>query len=358
MFKNAYIPYGGYYSTPFCKWQGSLQNENSIKLAADTSKRFFEAKGLDAQMIEFLYLGHTIIQPGSFFGAAWAANEMGLSIPGMAVSHACATSTNTIYTAAMAVETGNLSTAYCMMFDKISNAPHIVWPNPQGPGGEVLSENVNMDNINRDPSTGFGMLTTAENVAKEGGFTRAEADEVTLMRYEQYGDALANDRAFQKKYMFPIELKSRKSTLVISEDEGVTQTTREGLERLRPVAEGGIHTFGSQTHPADGNTGMIITSKQKAAELSTEKIPVQVVSYGFNRTKKPSCQQRPPVLCKWLWTTLALVSMIWWPSKTTVPSSPMTFIWVKYWELTNHGSIITEPREHLAIPRDQRLPDY
>lgn len=286
MFKNAYIPYGGYFSTPFCKWQGSLQNENSIKLAADTSKRFFETKGFDLQMIEFLYLGHTVIQPGSFFGASWAANEMGLSIPGMSIAHACATSTNTIYSAALAVETGNLSTAYCMMFDKISNAPHIIWPNPQGPGGEVLSENVNMDNINRDPSTGFGMLTTAENVAKEGGFTRAEADEVTLMRYEQYADALVNDRAFQKKYMFPIELKSRKSTLIISEDEGVTKTSKEGLEKLRAVAEGGIHTFGSQTHPADGNTGMIITTKQNAAELSTEKIPVQVISYGFNRTKK------------------------------------------------------------------------
>ncbi|KNZ40909.1 thiolase family protein, partial [Acetobacterium bakii] len=274
------------FSTPFCKWQGSLQNENSIKLAADTSKRFFEAKGLDPQMIEFLYLGHTIIQPGSFFGASWAANEMGLNIPGMAISHACATSTNTMYSAALAVETGNLSTAYCMMTDRISNAPHIVWPNPQGPGGEVLSENVNMDNINRDPSTGSGMLNTAENVAREFGFTREEADEVTLMRYEQYADALANDRAFQKKYMFPIELKSRKSTIIISEDEGISKTSKEGLQKLRTVAEGGIHTFGSQTHPADGNTGMIITTKQKAAALSTEKVTVQVISYGYNRTKK------------------------------------------------------------------------
>jgi 3-hydroxy-3-methylglutaryl CoA synthase len=120
VFNKAYIPYGGYFSTPFCKWQGSLQNENSIKLAAQTGKRFLKAKGFDPQMIEFLYLGHTVIQPGSFFGASWAANEMGLTIPGMAISHACATSTNTIYSAALAVEMGTLSTAYCMMTDRIS----------------------------------------------------------------------------------------------------------------------------------------------------------------------------------------------------------------------------------------------
>jgi acetyl-CoA acetyltransferase len=286
MFKNAYIPYGGYYSTPFCKWQGSLQNENSIKLAADTSKRFFETKGFDLEMIEFLYLGHTIIQKGSFFGASWAANEMGLSVPGMFVNHACATSTNAIYTAALAVEAGGVSTTYCMLTDRISNAPHIIWPNPLGPGGEVLSENINMDNINCDPSTGFGMLTTGENVAKEHGFTKEEGDELTLMRYEQYADALANDRAFQKRYMIPIELKTRKSTTVISEDEGVTPTTKEGLAKLRPVMEGGIHTFGSQTHPADGNVGVIVTTKERALDLSTEKIPVQVISYGYNRTKK------------------------------------------------------------------------
>ena len=31
-FTKAYIPYKGYYSTPFCRWQGSLANENAIAL--------------------------------------------------------------------------------------------------------------------------------------------------------------------------------------------------------------------------------------------------------------------------------------------------------------------------------------
>jgi acetyl-CoA acetyltransferase len=286
MFKNAYIPYGGYYSSPFCKWQGSLQNENSIKLAAEQSKKFFDGREYDKDIIDFLYLGHTIVQPGSFFGASWAANEMGLNIPGMFVRHACATSTNTIYNAALSVEAGGMETTYCMLTDRISNGAHIVWPNPVGPGGEVLSENINMDNINRDPSTGFGMGITAENVAKEFGFTREEADEVTLMRYEQYAAALANDRAFQKRYMLPIELKKRKETIVIDGDEGISKTSREGLERLKVVQKDGIHTFGSQTHPADGNAGIIVTTKDRAMELGTDNIPVQIISYGYNRVKK------------------------------------------------------------------------
>ena len=45
MLTKAYIPYQGYYSTPFVRWQGSLANEHSIVLGANTSRRFFESRG-------------------------------------------------------------------------------------------------------------------------------------------------------------------------------------------------------------------------------------------------------------------------------------------------------------------------
>lgn len=285
MLTNAFIPYRGYYSTPFCKWQGSLQNENSIRLVGATSRRFFADRNLDVNAIDFVYLGHTIVQQGSFFGASWAAHLLGINVPGMFVSHACATSTNTVFTAASAVEAGMMDTAYCMLTDRISNGPHIVWPNPKGPGGEVLSENVNMDNINCDPSTGQGTLATAENVAREFGFTRKEGDDLTLLRYEQYKDSLKDDRAFQKRYMIDVEIRQKKNTIVVSEDEGVTNTTAEGLAALKPVLEGGYHTYGMQTHPADGAAGLIITTKERAKAMSSEDIPIQILSYGFNRTK-------------------------------------------------------------------------
>ena len=62
MLSNAYIPYGGYYSTPFARWQGSMANENSIALAADTSKRWLEEKAWDPGIFDYLYLGITISQ--------------------------------------------------------------------------------------------------------------------------------------------------------------------------------------------------------------------------------------------------------------------------------------------------------
>jgi acetyl-CoA acetyltransferase len=289
MLTKAYIPYKGYYSTPFCRWQGKMANENALALGAETSKRWLEEKDWDPKMFDYLLLGMTIGQPQWFFGAMWAAALMGADgIPGMTISQACTTATTCIYQAGVGIETGLYKNVYTFMADRCSNGPHTIWPNPNGPGGEVVSENWMMDNFNRDPWAKGAMIQTAENVAEEAGLTREQADAVTLRRYEQYQMALENDREFQKRYMFPAEVSiSRKKTILIEEDEGVTPSTKEGLAALRPVLPEGTHTFGSQTHPADGNCAVVVTTREQAKELSADaSLEVQVVSYGYARAKK------------------------------------------------------------------------
>jgi acetyl-CoA acetyltransferase len=67
-------------------------------------------------------------------------------------------------------------------------------------------------------------------------------------------------------------------------DEGVFPTTAEGLAKLRPVQEGGVITFGNQTHPADGNAAAILCSSDRAAELSSDaSIKVEVLGFGQAR---------------------------------------------------------------------------
>ncbi len=289
MLTKAFIPYKGYYSTPFARWQGTMANENAIILGANTSKRWFAQKNWDPKMFDYHFLGMTIHQHHMFYGATWSAAMMGATgIPGALLMQACSTSTTCIYQAALGVDAGYYKNAYCLMVDRCSNGAHTVWPNPMGPGGEVESENWMMDNFNKDPWAGNAMIQTAENVSKEAGLTKEQCDAVALRRYEQYLDALANDRAFQKRYMFPAEVSlSKKKTILVEADEGVTPTTADGLVKLKPVLPGGVHSFGAQTHPADGNVGITVTTREKAKELSADpKIEIQVVSYGFSRAKK------------------------------------------------------------------------
>jgi acetyl-CoA acetyltransferase len=275
-----------------------MANENAIVLAANTAKRWFASRELDPTVLEYLYFGMTVAQNRMFYSHNWAGAMLmddKKNLPGLFVHQACTTSTTCIHLAAVNVEAGTYETAFALMTDRLSNGPHLIWPNPLGPGGEVISENWNMDNFNNDPWGGMKMVQTAEAVAAEAGITREECDAVALRRYEQYQDALANDRAFQKRYMFPAEVRiSKKKVLIIEEDEGITPTTAEGLAALKPVEPNGVLTFGAQTHPADGNCGFIVTTREKARELSADPDKdIKIVSYGFSRVGKARMAAAP-----------------------------------------------------------------
>jgi acetyl-CoA acetyltransferase len=59
------------------------------------------------------------------------------------------------------------------------------------------------------------------------------------------------------------------------------------LAKLKPVLDGGTVTYGTQTYPADGNVGVIVTTKEKAVEMSRDRgISVRVLSYGQARADK------------------------------------------------------------------------
>lgn len=296
MLTKAFIPYKGYYSTPFARWQGSLANDNAISLAGDTSQKWMKTKGWDPEKIEYVILGVTVGQPYLFFSGPWVAALCGaVNTPGLLISQACSTSTTGIYQAAVGIETGMYEMAYTLFTDRCSNGPHTVWPDPLGPGGKVYSEDWVMDHFSYDPWAKFPMVVTGENVAKENGITREQCDALALRRYEQYTDALADDRAFQKRYMFPVEATlTRKKKITVEADEGIMESTAEGLARLRPAVPDGVHTHGAQTHPADGNCGVMVMTKEKADAYSDDtSVTIQVVSFGYSRVKKAHMPMAP-----------------------------------------------------------------
>ncbi|MHC5081842.1 MAG: thiolase family protein [Planctomycetota bacterium] len=290
-YTKTYIPYGGYWSTPFSKWQMSFSTLHPIPFVAETTKRFFSERGIEASAFDGVVLGITIPQKHLFYGAPWYAGLIGAeTITGPMIGQACATGARCVDTAAHQVDSGAREAILVATADRCSNGPHIYYPNPMGPGGTGDKEDWVWDNFGFDPFARNAMIQTAENVAKEEGVPREEQDEIALLRYDQYKEALKDDKAFQRKYMLlPVEINpsGRKVIATVDGDEGVFPTTPEGLKKLKPVMKEGSVTFGSQTFPADGNAGILVTSQGRAAELSKDKkIEVQVVSFGEGRTKK------------------------------------------------------------------------
>jgi acetyl-CoA C-acetyltransferase len=210
------------------------------------------------------------------------------------VAQACATSVAALSVAALTVDGGDEGVNLVVVTDRTSNGPHIVCPSPSNRGGAIRAEDWVLENFRRDPWAGQPMNRTAELVAAEHGVTREEIDDVTFLRYEQYRDALADDRAFQRRYMVPVEIPSRKGEpAVVDADAGVFPTTREGLAGLKPVEDGGVVTYGSQTHPADGAAGALITTEERARALGREGGVVRILASGVARVGKARMPTAP-----------------------------------------------------------------
>jgi acetyl-CoA acetyltransferase len=295
---EAYIPYGGYWSTPFAKWQGTLSHLNSVELASYVAKNELGRREIDPAGLDMAVLGITVPQHKSFYGVPWMTAMMGADrVTGPTLAQACATSARCLQNTAQEIgETAE--SALVVTTDRTSNGPNIYYPNPQAPGGTGASENWVLDNFSHDPYAKVAMVGTAENVARKWQITTDEQHDVVAQRYEQYCDATADDNAFQKRYMrLPFEVpdqKLRKTVATMTGDEGVFETTREGLDSLKPVMLDGTVTFGSQTHPADGNTSMIVTTREKASAMSADpKIEIRLAGFGQARTDKAFMPHAP-----------------------------------------------------------------
>src|ERR1039457_3270037 len=139
---NAWIPYGGYWSTPFAKWQGSFANLHSIKFAAHVTKAEMARRELDPAAIEFGVLGISVPQTSCFYGLPWLTGLIGAARSGgPTISQACASSVRCLLTAAEEVARGRAGVTLVQCCDRMSNGPNLYYPNPRGPGGSGENEN-------------------------------------------------------------------------------------------------------------------------------------------------------------------------------------------------------------------------
>ncbi|KAF4558107.1 thiolase family protein [Pseudomonas sp. CES] len=284
------IPYGAYWSTPFAKWQGAFQHLHSMQFAAYVAKHELSKRNIAPTVFSSGILGLTNAQFQSFNGAPWPLYEIGaIRTPGHMLSQVCATGARVLFAGASEIALGLSEVTLLITADRCSNGPHIYYPAPGNPGGKGVSEDQIFYNMMHDPVGGHSMTQTAENVASKHGISKEELDVVTLRRYEQYQDALKSDQAFQRRYMsLPFDIPKANFKGIAGSvlgDEGVFPTTQDGLAKLKPVVGSGVVTYGNQTHPADGNASVIVTTSRMALELSANaSIKVSLAGFGQSRT--------------------------------------------------------------------------
>jgi acetyl-CoA acetyltransferase family protein len=299
MATRALIPYRAYWSTPFARWQGAFSHLHSLKFAAHVAREELAARRIDPAAFDFGVLGMTRPERNSFYGLPWLMGLVGAgTVGGPTVSQACATSVRALQTVVREVAAGDSSVALAVACDRTSNGPHVYYPNPGGAGGTGEAEDFIMENMARDPLGQHSMVQTAENVAKRYAIDTGVQHEVVLRREEQYRSALADDRAFQKRYMrlpFPVpNARFDKVQGRLEGDDGIRFSTAEGLAALKPVIDGGTVTFGGQTHPADGNAAIVVAAEARARELSADpSIEIEPLGFGLARAELAYMPEAP-----------------------------------------------------------------
>jgi acetyl-CoA acetyltransferase len=178
-----------------------------------------------------------------------------------------------------------------LTFDRTSDSPVGVFPERRSYERTQALGDV-WDNFGFDPATGKAMIATAGLAARKHRIDRREVDEITLCRYEQYFKA--RESGFLDRVLVPLEVLNLqgRSMGVVDDDLGVRRVTAGMLGAMRELDT--CVTAGTQTHASDGMACLLVTTAERARELSPRpEIEISLVAKTEKRTA-PSLMPEAP----------------------------------------------------------------
>src|SRR4051812_35325675 len=277
---DAYI-YDGLRS-PIGRHAGKLAPLRPDDLAAEVIKEVVARNKLEAKEISDVVLG-CVNQAGedSRNVARFAALLSGLppTTPGVTVNRLCASGLQAVVDAARAVTCGEGELYLAGGVESMSRAPYVF-----SKSDSPFSREVKMFDSTigaRFPNPKFvkqfanhSMPETGDNVAKDFGITREQADEFALASQHKY--ATAEKEGFFKGEIRAVTLPAKKKdappTVIDADEHPRRDSTMESLARLKPLFEGGVVTAGNASGVNDGAAALVIASRQWGEKRG--KIPI------------------------------------------------------------------------------------
>jgi acetyl-CoA acetyltransferase len=292
MFPRARIPYGTWGSSYFPAWQTSgLAEVNIGQFAGEAMARILGLRRVPKSELEYLVIGSTIPWHWKFWTAPMVASCMGQRLPGYHVEQACATGLQAALLGAAEIESGSKDVVGVLTFDRTSDSPVGVFPERRAHQRTHAIADV-WDNFGFDPATGKAMISAAGLTARKYKVDRREVDEIAFVRHEQYFKA--KESGFLDKVLVPIDLLNvaGKPLGRIEEDLGVRRVSLGALRAQRELDT--CVTSGTQTHASDGMATLLVTSPERARELSARpEIEIRFVAKTEARTE-PSLMPEAP----------------------------------------------------------------
>lgn len=263
---------------------GSLKSLSAVDLGVVSVKEALKRANLTGEEVDEVVYGCVGQYGLNAFISRLVSLKSGIreSASAQTVNRMCASGLQAIVTASQLIESGDAEVVVAGGAESMSNYPYTLqearWGMRMGMGSTAMLDS--LQTALCEPTTGekqhIGI--TAENIAAKYGLTREELDAYALESQERAAKAIAEGKF--KDEIVPVEIKSRKETIVFDTDEHPRATTMEKLGKLRPfVKADGVVTAGNASGVNDAGAALVVMSRQKAEELGLKPI-ARVVDFA------------------------------------------------------------------------------
>ncbi len=270
--QEAYIV-AGYRTAVGKSKKGGFRFTRPDDLAIDVIKGLLASvPQLDVKRVDDVIVGNAVpeAEQGLQVGRIIAARAIGFHAPGITINRYCASGLESIAMATAKIRTGMADCIVAGGAESMSLVPTAGWKT--SPAFSIAKD---------EPDYYLSMGLTAEAVAKEYNVSREDQDAFSLQSHVKAATAIKE--GYFKSGILPINVeqvyldekgKKQKKTYVVDTDEGVrTDTTLEGLAKLKPAfAAGGCVTAGNSSQTSDGAAFVIVMSEKMINELGLKPI--------------------------------------------------------------------------------------
>lgn len=261
--------------TPIGSFNGALAPMSAVELGAIVIKEALSRAGVEGAMVDEVFMGN-VLQAGlgqNPARQAWLKAGQPVEVPSLTINKVCGSGLRAVNLAAQVIAAGDADIIVAGGMESMSNAPYVLDKARTGyrMGNATVTDAMIQDGL-WCAFNDYHMGITAENVAEQYGISREAQDQLALASQQKATAAIANGDF--KKEIVPVEIKTKKGSVVVDTDEyPKAGTTLEKLQGLRTAfKKDGTVTAGNASGINDGAAALVLMSAQKAKELGIKPL--------------------------------------------------------------------------------------
>lgn len=264
--------------TAFGKYGGSLKELTAVDLGAIAVNNVLEGK-IEKSDVDMMVFSHFFANNGiSPIRQLIAAADLPLTTDALCVERACCSSMTCAGIAYEKIVSGRAKIIVAGGQESMSNVNYVV---PQLRWGTRHGDITLKDPlIIRNPYLNAPMAQYAGEVGVEYGCGREMQDEWAVKSHHRA--AAAQAKGLFKDEVIPVEVKTKKKTLVLDHDEIVRpDTSVEVISKMTPVLGSPTVTAANASANADGAAALLIMSESEAKKRGLKPLARIVAQRSF-----------------------------------------------------------------------------